>query len=102
LTPFGYEVVIRIPFRSIKLQSKDPQDWSINVLRIIQHSGQQQSWYPARLSASSFLNQSGTLVGLTGLHHGLALDLNPFVTETVQGGQSTAAAPTSPTSWQYS
>ncbi len=43
--------------------------------------------------------QSGTLAGLTGLHRGLALDLNPFVTETVQGGQSTGGA--TPGSWIY-
>ncbi len=53
LTPFGYEVVVRIPFRSLKYQSADPQDWGLNVLRIVQHSGQTQSWFPARLAASS-------------------------------------------------
>jgi hypothetical protein len=99
LTPFGYEVVVRIPFRSIKYQSKDPQDWGLNILRVVQHSGQQLSWYPAKLDAASFLLQSGTLTGLTGLHHGLALDLNPFVTETVQGGPQ-GAGPNQ--SWQYS
>jgi hypothetical protein len=97
LTSFGYELVVRIPFRSVKYQSQDPQDWGINILRNVQHSGQQQSWYPAHLAAASFLLQAGTLVGLTGLHRGLALDLNPFVTETVSGGPPPGAA----SGWQY-
>ena len=67
VTLFGYEVVVRIPFRSIKYQSTDPQDWGINILRKVQHSGHEQTWVPTRLAAASFLNQSGTLVGLTGL-----------------------------------
>src|SRR6185312_1935679 len=46
LTPFGYEVVVRIPFRSIKFPARDPQDWGINVQRDIHHAGQTDSWYP--------------------------------------------------------
>ncbi len=80
VTPFGYQVVIRIPFRSLKYQSGDTQDWAFNILRVVQHSGHISSWYPAKLAAASFLPQSGTLTGLTGLHAGLVLDLNPFVT----------------------
>jgi hypothetical protein len=85
VTPFGYEVVIRIPFRSIKYQSVDPQDWGINIVRRVQHSGHEQTWVPTQLAASSFLNQSGTLTGLTGLNAGLVLDLNPFVTGKALG-----------------
>ncbi len=85
VTPFGYEVVIRIPFRSIKYQSVDPQDWGINIVRRVQHSGHEQTWVPTQLAASSFLNQSGTLTGLTGLNSGLVLDLNPVVTARTVG-----------------
>jgi hypothetical protein len=97
LTPFGYQVVIKIPFRSVKYQARDPQDWGLNIRRIVQHSGHQDTWYPTKLAAASFLQQSGTLVGLTGLERGLVLDLNPFMTEKAVG------SPTSPvpTGWQY-
>ena len=33
LTSYGYEVVMRIPFRSIKYQQQDPQDWGLNIVR---------------------------------------------------------------------
>ncbi len=96
LTPFGYEVVVRIPFRSVKYQSVDPQDWGINVIRLVQHSGHSDSWYPAKLADASFLGQAGTLTGLTGLQRGLVLDLNPFVTQKAQGAGTGAAG-----AWQY-
>ncbi len=85
LTSYGYEVVVRIPFRSIKFQSADPQDWGLNVVRKVQHSGITDTWFPTKLAAASFIAQAGTLSGLTGLERGLVLDLNPFVTEKALG-----------------
>ncbi len=96
VTPGGYEVVIRIPFRSIKYQASDPQDWGINIVRKVQHSGHEQTWVPARLASASFLGQSGTLVGLTGLDRGAALDLNPFVTSHAVGAGNPSTG-----SWGY-
>jgi len=97
VTSFGYEVVVRIPFRSVKLQSADPQDWGINIIRVVQHSGHSDSWYPAKLAAASFLGQAGTLAGLTRLDRGLVLDLNPFVTQKALGSAAAAPAP----GWNY-
>jgi Domain of unknown function (DUF5916) len=85
LTPWGYEVELRIPFRSLKYQSAATQSWALNVVRDVQHSGFEDSWAPARRSAASFLAQSGTIDGLTGLARGLVLDLNPVVTEKITG-----------------
>jgi hypothetical protein len=96
VTPFGYEVVIRIPFHSIKYQSRDVQDWGINILRKVQHSGHEQTWVPTKLATSSFLGQSGTLVGLTGLDRRLVVDLNPVVTSRAVGDGSGG-----PQSWRY-
>ena len=90
LTPFGYEVVVRIPFRSIKYQSAETQDWGLNIVRKVRHSGNTDTWYPTKLAAASFLAQAGTLAGLTKLQRGLVLDLNPFVTENVTGSPETA------------
>jgi hypothetical protein len=97
LTPFGFEVVIRIPFRSLKYQSVDPQDWGINVIRHVQHSGHTDSWYPAKFAAASYLGQAGTLTGLTKLERGLVLDLNPFATQRALGAPDASSGP----AWQY-
>ena len=96
LTSFGYEIEMRIPFTSIKYPSTDPQDWGVNIIRNVQHSGHVESWVPVKRSASSFLGQSGTLAGLTHLHHQLILDLNPIVTEKSVGVARI------PTGWSYS
>src|SRR5438270_7467271 len=94
LTDYGYEVEIRIPLKSLKYQSADVQSWDLNVVREVQHSGHEDSWVPARRSNTSFLSQSGSIDGLTGLSRGLVLDVNPSVTQKVAGGPSA-------TGWNY-
>ena len=85
VTDTGYEVEIRIPFKSIRYQQADAQRWGVNIVRQVQHSGHQQTWTPARRAAASFLAQSGSLTGLSDLHRDLVLDLNPEMTAKVDG-----------------
>jgi Domain of unknown function (DUF5916) len=85
VTDWGYEVEVRIPFKSLRYQSADPQDWGLQVVRETQHSGYEQTWTPAIRASASFLIQSGRLVGLTGLRRGLVLDLTPEFTTKVDG-----------------
>ena len=89
VTDRGYEVEVRIPFKSIRFQPKAEQRWGIQVLRSVQHSGYEQTWTPAKRAAASFLAQSGTLEGLTDLRRGLVLDLNPVVTQRSAGARGT-------------
>lgn len=86
LTDDGYEVEIRIPFKSLRYQSSDVQSWRIQVVREVQHSGHEQTWTMADRSGASFLAQSGTIDGLTDLRRGLVLDVNPEITEHTVGG----------------
>ncbi len=106
LTPWGYEVEIRIPFKSLRYQDGDPQTWSINVLRRTQHSGYQDSWTPVVRASASFLNQSGWLEGLHDLHRGLVLEATPTVTSRLTGcpcGESPPLLPgqTGTAHWRY-
>jgi hypothetical protein len=94
LTDYGYEVEVRVPFKSLRFQPSKEQRWGINVTRKVQHSGQEDSWVPAKLASASFLAQSGHLVGLTDLQRGRVLDLTPSLTSRTTG---TAA----PTGWDY-
>ena len=41
--PDGYVVEMRIPFKSIRIQREQTQTWGINVLRVVQRSGQEQT-----------------------------------------------------------
>jgi hypothetical protein len=92
LTEYGYEVELRIPFKSLKYQSQDVQSWDFNVVREVQHSGYEDTWTPAKRSNASFLSQSGSIDGLSGLDRGLVLDLNPVITQHVLGAPAASPA----------
>jgi hypothetical protein len=81
----GYEVEIRIPFKALRYQDAQIQDWGIHVLRKVQHSGAQDSWAPALRANASFLAQSGVLEGLRDLHRGLVLEVTPTATARADG-----------------
>ncbi|MEO8479941.1 MAG: DUF5916 domain-containing protein, partial [Gemmatimonadota bacterium] len=92
LTAWGYQVEVRIPFRSLRYQSIRTQNWSLNVVREVKHSAVSDSWAPVRRASASFLGQSGTLADLTELHRGLVMEINPELTQSVAG---------SPTAGEY-
>lgn len=96
LTPEGYQVEIRIPFKSIRFQVGKTQTWGINVLRNVPRTRSEQTWTQTKLASSSFLGQSGRLEGLTDLNAGHVLDVVPTVTSRVA-----ATAPTPGASWDY-
>ena len=90
LTPEGYEIEVRIPFKSLRYQPAKQQDWGLNVIRRVQSSGHEDSWAPARRAGTSFLGQAGTLTGISDLRPGLILDLNPVVTAKADGASGAA------------
>ena len=85
VTDYGYEVELRIPFKSLRYPAAEPQTWGINIVRQVQHSGFVQTWTPAERGANSFLAQSGSLVGMSGMRRGLVADVNPIVTNRIEG-----------------
>ncbi|HJQ66915.1 MAG TPA: DUF5916 domain-containing protein [Gemmatimonadales bacterium] len=85
VTATGYEVEVRIPFKSLRYQSADPQNWGFQVDRVTQHSGYEDTWTPAVRASASFLIQSGRLIGLTGLRRGLVMDVTPEFTTRIDG-----------------
>ena len=91
VTETGYEIEIRIPFKSLRYQSAATQTWGFNILRKVQsRGGYEYSWAPARRAATSYLGQVGRLTGLTGLRRGLVLDVTPVVTGRVAGAPAPA------------
>jgi hypothetical protein len=81
----GYEVEVRIPFKSLRYQARAEQVWQLHVLRQIQHAGYEDSWVPASRASASFLGQAGTLTGIRNLERGLTLDVTPEVTSRLDG-----------------
>src|SRR5919109_893458 len=95
VTAWGYEVEVRIPFKSVRYQPRQPQDWRLNIVRQVKHAGIEDSWFPARRANATFIGQAGNLVGLSGMHRGLVVDLNPEATGKASG------APTPGGSYRY-
>ncbi len=95
VTATGYEVEVSIPFKSLRYQSTDRQDWGLSVMRVTPSRGIEDSWTPARRQGASFLSQSGRLTGLHDLRRGLVLDLNPVATTLVDGARDAAGG------WAY-
>lgn len=95
VTPWGYEVEVRIPFKSLRYQQADPQRWGLQIKRFTQHSGHEDTWTKAVRANASFLVQSGHLTGLTGLRRGLVLELDPEFTASLGG------TPAPDEGWRY-
>ncbi|MBI3790810.1 MAG: carbohydrate binding family 9 domain-containing protein [Gemmatimonadetes bacterium] len=87
VTDFGYEIEIRIPFKSLSFHAADQQTWSLNVIRKVQSRGYEYSWAPALRSAPSYIAQHGHVSGLSGLDRGTVLDITPIVTSHLDGAQ---------------
>ncbi|MEO7458072.1 MAG: carbohydrate binding family 9 domain-containing protein, partial [Gemmatimonadaceae bacterium] len=99
VTPYGYEVEVRIPFSNLRYASRGVQEWGLQVVRHVQRNGYEETWTPARRASASFIAQSGTLTGLTGMRHGQIVELNPEFTNTTRGAACCAPAVDE---WKYS
>lgn len=85
VTSWGYEVEVRIPLKSLRYQSANPQNWGLQIVRQVQHSGYEDTWTPVVRASASFLGQAGQLIGLHDLHRGIVMDVDPEVTTKIQG-----------------
>jgi hypothetical protein len=85
ITDRGYEVEIRIPFKSLRYPASGPQSWGFNVTRVVQRTGYTDTWTDVRRANASFLGQEGALGGLHDMRHGVTVEAQPFVTATADG-----------------
>src|SRR5689334_5968468 len=94
----GYIVEVRIPFGSLRYPLLAEQRWGLQIDRHVQHNGYEETWTPALKASATFIGQAGWITGLTGLHHGQLIELNPELTNTVNGSPCCA---TPQTGWRY-
>ena len=85
LTPEGYVVEVRIPFKSLRYPSTDAQRWGLQIARKVQRTGYLDTWTDVRRANASFLVQAGTIEGLQDLQRGVVLEAQPFVTFNAPG-----------------
>jgi hypothetical protein len=87
ITDRGYEIEIRIPFKSLRYRGSGPQTWGLNVTRVVQRTGYTDTWTDVRRANASFLGQEGAIGGLHDLRHGVTIEAQPFVTATADGSR---------------
>jgi len=81
----GFEIEVRVPFKSIRFQMGTSQDWGVQVVRQVQRTGYQETWTPVSRAQQSFAAQQGHLRGMSGMKRGLVLDLTPTSITTTTG-----------------
>lgn len=85
LTDDGYVVEVRIPFKSLRFPAAPEQTWGLNILRKVQRTGYRDTWTDVRRANASFLLQAGSMTGLRDLQRGVVVEVQPFVTASLQG-----------------
>lgn len=90
----GFEIELRIPFKSIRFQIGGTQDWGMQVVRQTQRTGFQDTWAPTTRSSQTYQTQAGYLRGLHDMRRGLVLDVTPNSIAFAEG------APAG-TGWRY-
>jgi len=90
ITDQGYTVEIRIPFKSLRYPSGEPQSWGFNVTRVVQRTGYTDTWTDVRRANASFIGQEGAIGGLHDLKRGVLVEAQPFVTATANGARDVA------------
>lgn len=85
LTPTGYQVEVRIPFKSLRYPSSGPQRWGLQIERKTQRTGYTDTWTDVRRANASYLAQAGTIEGLNNLQRGVVLEAQPFLTASANG-----------------
>ena len=85
VTGDGYEVELRIPFKSLRLPGLGAQEWGFNVHRFSPSTGYEDTWTDVRRAGASFIAQEGTLTGFHDLERGVVTEVQPFITSAAAG-----------------
>lgn len=89
LTDDGYQVAMKIPFKSLNFPERDIHDWSIQFIRNYPRGQRYQfSWTDIDLSNSCLMCQNGDLRGMRNIESGNTIELLPYV----MGYQSSSLA----------
>ena len=76
----GWYAEIRIPFRTLKFSTADPQTWGLNFERKLRRLNEDSYWSPLpRIYNLERVSLAGTLEGMTGLRAGKNLRVKPYV-----------------------
>ena len=73
----GFVIEVKIPFKSLRYNNSEVQNWGFNVLRSVQHSRYLLSLTQAKLGEASFLAQNSQLTNIKNIKTKRLFDINP-------------------------
>ncbi len=79
LTAKGYVVLLTIPFRSLRFNSRGPQTWGFLLNRNIPRADERSFWPYVKATVRGRLSQEGQMSGLEGISPGRNIQFNPYV-----------------------
>ncbi len=85
VTPDGFVIEVRVPFKSLRYPTNGPQKWGLQIERKVQRTGYTDTWTDVRRASASYLVQAGVMDGLHDLERGVVLEAQPFVTASADG-----------------
>jgi len=80
MTPQGWVVEMRIPFRTLRFANADPQTWGVNFRRKVRRLNEDSYWSQLpRIYGLERVSLAGTVSGIRGLQAGKNLRVKPYV-----------------------
>jgi len=79
----GWYAEIRIPFRTLKFETRDTQTWGVNFERKLRRENEDSYWSPLpRIYDLDRVSMAGTIEGLRGVRPGMNLRFKPYAATT--------------------
>ncbi len=79
ITTDGWQVEVKIPFKSLRFPVREIQDWRINFRRVVHRLNEVSFWTPFKHEKSSVFGDTfGILEGLKGIEGGRNLEVFPY------------------------
>ncbi|MBI3048476.1 MAG: carbohydrate binding family 9 domain-containing protein [Acidobacteria bacterium] len=93
VTETGWYAELRIPFRTLKFESRDTQTWGVNFERKLRRLNEDSYWSPLpRIYDLDRVSMAGTVEGFRGLRPGMNLRFKPYAattSSTISGRRTT-------------
>jgi len=78
LTPYGFQVLFTIPFKSLRFPDRATQSWRVMFGRRISRLGEESYWPAYSLAVEGRLNQAGTMRGIESISPGRNFQVVPY------------------------
>ncbi len=80
ITPMGWQVEMKIPFRTLRFDRNRLEPWGLQMRRIIKRKNEEVYWAPLPLEARIWrVSKAGELTGLKGIGRGWNLGIKPYL-----------------------